>query len=251
MLAVALAIFLWPLAYAVWMSFSPGEFLEPPTGDWSLRWYRSFFADSQWTLALRHSFEVAALSIVGSLVSGVGVALAVVKHRFRGQRILEAAVLFPLFVPVVVLGMALLPTMRLVGLWGTLPSIALAHTLWSMPVVFLVARAAIAQVDVDLELAARGLGASATRVLFRVTLPLIAPALWIGAMMTFILSLNEFVMALFLSTPDIETLPKVIWPNLRYTLTPLVAAASGVTLALTCIGIAVVAVFVRRGRLRI
>ena len=95
------------------------------------------------------------------------------------------------------------------------------------------------ELDPDLEHAARGLGASPIVTFRRVTLPAIAPALLVGALMAFILSLNEFLMALFLSTPEIETLPKVIWPNLRYTLTPLVAAASSLTMLLTLLGLAV------------
>jgi ABC-type spermidine/putrescine transport system permease subunit II len=70
-----------------------------------------------------------------------------------------------------------------------------------------------------------------------VTLSLIAPALGAAAVMAFVLSLNESVMALFLGTPNTETLPKVIWPNLRYTLSPLVAAASGVSMAVTVAGL--------------
>ncbi|MBY0525374.1 MAG: ABC transporter permease subunit [Gemmataceae bacterium] len=83
-----------------------------------------------------------------------------------------------------------------------------------------------------------GLGAGPSTTFRRVTLPIIAPALFVGALMAFILSLNEFTIALFLATPEIETLPRVIWPNLRYTLTPLVAAASVVTMVLTLFGLA-------------
>jgi ABC-type spermidine/putrescine transport system permease subunit II len=127
--------------------------------------------------------------------------------------------------------------MRALGLWGSKFSIAVAHSLWSLPVVFLVTRSALEGVDSDLERAARGLGAGPIRTFLRVTLPLIAPALGAAAVMAFVLSLNESVMALFLGTPDTETLPKVIWPNLRYTLSPLVAAASGVSMAVTVVGL--------------
>jgi ABC-type spermidine/putrescine transport system permease subunit II len=155
-------------------------------------------------------------------------------------------VLLPLFVPGVVLGMALLPLMRWVGLWGTLLSIAAAHCLWSLPVVFLLVRSALQELDPDLEHAARGLGAAPLAVFTRVTLPLIAPAVAAGATLAFVLSINEFVMALFLATPQSETLPKVIWPNLRYTLSPLVAAASGVFTAVTILGLGVAWLVFRR-----
>ena len=234
-----LLVLLLPLIYVIWISFTPSELLQPPTGQWSLRWYQLFFTSPQWTQGLINSFWVAGMTVVGSLLTGGGVALAACRYHFRGVQLLSGAVLLPLFVPAVVLAMALLPLVHILGLWGTQISLAAAHSLWSMPVVFLVIRAALATLDPDLEQAARGLGANSITTFRRITLPVIAPALIAGAVMAFIISLNEFVMALFLSTPAIETLPKVIWPNLRYTLTPLVAAASSVTMLLTLLGLAV------------
>lgn len=240
---------LWPLAYAVWLSFTPGELLEPPAhlGDWSLRWYREFWGRPQWTAGLWTSLEVATLAALGALAGGVGLAVALTRYRApdgTGRRwlsFLSFAVLLPLFVPGVVLGMALLPWMRALGLWGTRVSLAAAHALWSLPLVYLVVQSALADLDPDLEHAARSLGARPLTVFRRITLPVLAPALAVGGVIAFVLSLNEFFMALFLGTPAVETLPKVIWPELRYTLTPLVAAASGVTLLLTLVGLVVAA----------
>lgn len=233
LLAVALALLVSPLAYAVWISFTPGELLEPPAGDWSLRWYRQFFASRQWTDGLGRSLRVAAESVALALAGGFGLGFAVVRARFRGVDALASAVLLPLFVPAVVLGMGLLPLLRRAGGFGSEESIAAAHALVSLPVVYLMTRTALRDADPELERAAQGLGASGRMILLRITLPLLAPALASGAAMAFVLSLNEFVVALFLGTAGNETLPKVIWPSLRYTLSPLVAAASGVTLALT------------------
>lgn len=234
-----LLILLWPLIYVIWISFTPGELLQPPIAQWSWRWYQLFFTSPQWTQGLVNSFWVAGMTVIGSLLTGGGVAIAVTRYQFRGAELLASAVLLPLFVPAVVLAMAILPFVHALGLWGTRISIAAAHSLWSMPVAFLVIRSALAELDPDLEHAARGLGANAVTAFRRITLPVIAPALIVGAIMAFIISLNEFVMALFLSTPAIETLPKVIWPNLRYTLTPVVAAASSVTMVLTLLGLAI------------
>src|SRR4051794_31439461 len=153
-----LLLLLAPLAYAVWMSFAPGELLEPPTDRWSVRWYREFLGSAKWTAALRTTARVAALSVAGSLVGGLGGAGAVTRYHFRGRAALSVAVLLPMFVPAVVLAMGLLPLVRVVGLWGTAASLAAAHSLASLPVVFLLLRSALAQVDPDLERAARGLG---------------------------------------------------------------------------------------------
>lgn len=243
-----LALLLWPILYAVWISFTPKEFLEPPLGEWSLRWYRRFWASPQWTAGLWNSLKVAGMTVLGSVLCGAGMALAVTRYHFRGKKLLSGAVLLPLFVPAVVLGMGLLPFVRALGLWGSRLSLAAAHCLWSLPVVFLVAKSALEELDPDLEKAARGLGAGPLATFWRVTLPLISPSVIVGALMAFILSLNEFIMALFLGTPSIETLPKVIWPNLRYTLSPLVAAASGVMMLFTFLGLVLVLWLLRLDR---
>lgn len=230
---VVLGGLLWPLVYALWISFTPLEILEPPHAEWSLRWYREFFIQNRWLEGLRNSLVVGAIATGVSVICGTGVAVAVVRHRFRGRRLLHGAVMLPLFIPALILGMALLPMMRTIGLWGSPFAVALAHSLWGLPLVFLAVRTALQDTDVQMEQAARGLGASANQTFRLVTLPIIAPAVAVGAMMAFIISLNELVMALFLCTTNNDTLPKVIWPNLRYTLSPLVAAASGVTVLVT------------------
>src|SRR5262245_43480898 len=99
---VVLLLMLAPFVYAVWMSFAPGELLEPPTGRWSLRWYREFLGSGRWTAALRTTARVAVLSVAGSLVGGLGVAVAVTRYHFRGRAALSGAVLLPMFVPGVV-----------------------------------------------------------------------------------------------------------------------------------------------------
>jgi putative spermidine/putrescine transport system permease protein len=241
LLALLLAVLLWPLAYATWISFTPSSLLEPPRGlELSLRWYSAFWASPRWTAGLRNSLVVAGASVLLSLSAGIGLALALAGRRLRGIEIGARIVMLPLFVPPVVLGMALLPFVRLLGLWGSSLSIAAAHSLLSLPIVYLVVRNALDAADPDLARAARGLGATRLLAFRRVVLPLIAPAIVLGTLMAFVLSLNEFVIALFLATPATETLPKVIWPNLRYTLTPLTAAASAITVGITLAGMVIV-----------
>lgn len=230
---MVLAALWWPMVYALWMSFSPSDLLQPPGAVWSLRWYREFFSHGRWMEGLGNSLSIAVETAALSVIAGGGVAMAVARWRFRGRRLLQSAVLLPLFLPAVMLGMALLPTMRSLGLWGSRVSVAAAHSLWGMPLEFIAVRGALESVDSNLESAANGLGAGRMQTFLLVTLPLAAPAIALGALMAFVISLNELVMALFLCTPAIETLPAMIWPNLRYTLSPLVAAASSVTVLAT------------------
>ena len=92
------------------------------------------------------------------------------------------------------------------------------------------------QADPDLERAARGLGAGPWVAFRRVTLPLIAPAVLTGAVMAFILSVNEFTLSVFLSTPRSRTVPAALWPAARDKETPLLAAASCLTVLVTAAG---------------
>lgn len=243
---LVLAALLWPVIYALWISFTPHEILQPPGAEWSLRWYHDFFAQPRWMDGLRNSLITAALATGISLLCGTSVAVAVTRYHFRGRRLLQGAAMLPLFIPAIVLGMALLPMMRTLGLWGTHFSVAAAHSLWGLPLVLLAVRGALEETDINTELAARGLGANAAQTFRLVTLPMIAPAVGVGAVMAFVISLNELVMALFLCTSTIDTLPKVIWPNLRYTLSPLVAAASAVTVLVTFFLLAGVVLLHRR-----
>lgn len=241
----ALLAMLAPFGYAVWMSFAPGEVLEPPKGEWSLRWYREFLDSVKWTRALATTGEVALVSVAGSLVGGLGLAVAVTRFHFRGRRVLSGAVLLPMFVPAVVLAMGLLPLVMYAGLQGTPIALAAAHCLVSLPVAFLLLRSALAQTDPDLERAARGLGAGPWAAFRRVTLPLIYPAVLAGAVIAFILSVNEFTLSLFLSTPRVRTLPAALWPEARYKETPILAAASCLTVLVTLLGMWVLAWLLR------
>jgi ABC-type spermidine/putrescine transport system permease subunit II len=233
----ALLLLLSPLVYACWLSIAPDEFLTPPLRNWSLRWYEEFFHTPRWTAALGESLTVGALAVVFSLVAGLPLAFAVSRFHFRGHSLLMGGTVLPLVTPPILLAIGLLPVMQTLGLWGTSLSLALTHALFGMPMVCWLTRAALVGVDPNLESAARGLGAKPWQVIYRVTLPSIGPSILAGALMAFVLSLNEFLLSLFLATPETETLPRVLWPSLRYSLSPLVAVASCVTTLATSAGI--------------
>ena len=226
-------LLLMPVVYACWISFSPVELLAPPASDWSFRWYRAFFADRRWTAALGNSFRVGFLSVGMALVTGMPLAYALARYHFRGRSVLGIGVLLPLAVPPVILGVGLLPALHVLGLWGSTISLATAHALLGLPVVCVLVRSALCSSGSELEWAARGLGASAGRAFWRVTFPLVRPAVLAGALVACILSINDFMLALFLATPETETLPRVLWPQLRYAMSPIAAAASGIVTVLT------------------
>ncbi len=232
-----MGLLLIPLATSLLVSLTPSDYIALPTDGVSLRWYREFFGDPRFTSALANSLVVAVLTMAISFPVGLLAALAFARYRLRGHGAVTALILLPLFVPSVVLGMGSLAFHRAVGLWGTPLSLAIAHSLWAVPLVFLALRASLAGVDRSLEEAAATQGAGAVRVLWHVTLPLVAPGALAAFLFAFIVSVNEFIMALFLATPGTRTLPVVIWPQIRYLLTPVVAAASSVIIALTVVAL--------------
>jgi ABC-type spermidine/putrescine transport system permease subunit II len=242
---LTLSALLGPLLFAAWISFSPDSFLTPPATRWSFRWYTAFAGDRRWVAALGRSLVVAGLAAGVAVVAGAPLAYAVARQRFRGRRVLAAGAIAPACVPAAVLAMGLLPLLYASGLGGTLTALVLCHGLLGLPVVYLILQDHVNQVSPELESAARGLGATAWQAAVRVTFPLLQPALLAGATAAFVGSLNEAMLTLFLATPATETLPAVVWPQLRYAASPLVAVASCVCVLSTLTGVAVLLLLFR------
>lgn len=229
------AYFTLPMVVAVLMSFTPSRFLRMPTTRWSLRWYEEFFSTNKWMEGLWNSLIVGGITITLALIVGMTAALAFSRYRFKWHVGLYTLALTPVFTPAVIIAMALLNLAYKSGLWGGYTIIAISHSLWAFPLVIMVLKVSLDGLDRSLEEAARGMGASPLQTFYTVILPLTAPSVLVGALFAFIISINEFIMALFLGTADTETLPRIIYPTLRYRLTPLVAAASGVLMVMTII----------------
>jgi ABC-type spermidine/putrescine transport system permease subunit II len=217
-----------PLVLSILVSFTPSRFLELPGDTWTLDWYRQVLANPVWTRALANSFLVAALTTTISIPTALGAAVGLSRGGWRRRSLWETALLAPLALPAVAIAAGLLAVIRPTPLWGSHLGLALAHSVIAMPVAYLALRASLERVDPTLEAAARGLGASRWQAFRYVTLPLITPGLLAATLFAIVVSLNEVTLTLFLSTRDTTTLPIVIWPHLRFAISPLVAAASGI-----------------------
>lgn len=244
------AYLLVPLALAFLVSFYPGRSIGLPTyaTGVTLQWYVEFFDDPRWVAGLRNSFYVGVISTAIALVCGMSLALAVTRHRLRGDVVVGTLLMLPIFVPAVIIGMQSLSFSYQIGLWGTHLSIGIAHALWATPLVYMVLVSGLRRVSIELEEAAASLGANPWAAFRTVVWPLIVPSVMAAAVIGYIISLNEFIMALFLGTPGTETLPKMIWPQIRHSVSPVVAAASSVLLVITVIAIVVTGRVVNLGR---
>lgn len=222
-----------PFVISIAVSFTPSRFLELPASRWTLDWYRLFFDGLQWRRALANSLLIATATVVVATSTALAAAVAVGRTRRRWRQAVELLLLLPLFLPAVAIALGALIFFRETALWGTHLSLTLAHSIVATPVAYIALRGSLESIDPNLTAAARGLGASPWQAFRHVTWPLIAPGIFAAALFAFVISLNETTLTLFLATRHTETLPRLIWPNLRFAITPLVAAASGILSLLT------------------
>jgi putative spermidine/putrescine transport system permease protein len=235
-----------PTFIVIPMSFSTSSQLEfPPTG-FTLDWYGAFFSNPMWVSALIDSVEVALLTVLSATTTGTLLALGLVRGRFPGKSLVTGLVLAPMIVPVVVIAIGMYFVYTRWGIAGTLPGLVAAHTALAMPFVVVTVSTSLRTVDPSLELAAQNLGAGPGRTFFWVTLPLILPGVLAGALFAFATSWDEVVTAIFLTSPYVRTLPIVMWTEIRYEITPTIAAVSTMLMAITSVSLLFVLFIGRR-----
>jgi ABC-type spermidine/putrescine transport system permease subunit II len=235
-----LTLLVLPLAAIVPMSFTATDVIALPPQHWGLAAYRQLLAAPGWGSALLASVEVAALAAILALLAGVPAAIGVARLSRIAAGLVGALVLIPLVLPVVVLGLAAFIAFARLRLDGSLPGIALAHSLLGVPYVFLTVRAGLARLDPAIPRAAESLGAGPMLVFRRVTLPALRPAILAGGALAFGASFEEIVIALFLSGPHAITLPVKLFNALQYDLSPVILAVATCILGAVAAGAALV-----------
>lgn len=226
-LAVCFAFLYIPIATLVAMSFNNGDSPYSWAGV-SLRWYGELFADGELARSVVNTLLVASGATVIAVVLGTLVAVGLARHA--RSAFLDAYSTAPAILPDLVLAIGLLAFYSLVSFTLGLFSILIAHAVFGMAFVTAVVRARIAQVDPSLEEASRDLGATSLTTFLRITVPSLSPAIVAGALLTFTLSLDEFVIAFFTKGPTTETLPISIYSMVRFGVTPEINALATVLL---------------------
>ena len=219
-----------PVLIVVPMSFSDSSFLSFPPGEMSLRWFHNILDDPVWIDSALASLQVAVLSALCAVVLGVLAALALVRGRLPFRNTIIAVLLAPLIVPYVIVGLAAYIAFLQLGLTQTMLGFVLVHTCLGVPYVVINVVAGLVSVDRRLEMAAMSLGAGPVTTFFKVTLPLILPSVLASGLFAFFISWDEVVAAIFLSGPDMTTLPVQMWSGVRVQIDPTVAAISTLVL---------------------
>ena len=219
-----------PVLVVVPMSLSSSSFLTFPPKELSLRWYQQLLDDPSWGRSAFASLKVALLSATVSVILGTLAALALVRGRFPFRNAVTAVLLAPLIVPYVLVGLAVYIAFLNLGLTETTLGFVLVHTCLGVPYVMINVSTGLVSVDRRLEMASMNLGAGPVSTFFRITLPHILPRVLAGALFAFITSWDEVVTAIFLSGPDMTTMPVKMWSGIRVQVDPAVAAVSSLSL---------------------
>ena len=247
-LAFGYAFLYIPLVSVVVYSFNDSS-LATVWGGFSTRWYGELFRNDQILDAALLSLQVAASTATLATILGTMAGLILVRFgRFRGRTLFSGMITSPLVMPEVITGLSLLllfVSMRQVLGWPTQPgfsTITIAHTTFAMAYVAIIVQSRLTAMDESLEEAAMDLGCQPHRVLFDITLPLIAPAMVAGWLLAFTLSLDDLVIASFVSGPGASTLPMYIFSEVKLGVTPAMNALA--TLIIVAVSLGLVAAWI-------
>lgn len=215
-----------PLVVVLIISFSSAPFLTFPPPGLSMQWYHNLFSDPAWFGSLITSIKILVPSSILATALGTAASYGLARSTFVGKQVVTAILLSPMVVPVIIVAIGIFGVFRAIGLYGTLIGLIIAHTILALPYVVVTVSGALAVVDKRLEDAAKTLGASPLRCFWRITFPLILPAVLSGLLFSMVVSFDELVVSLFISTPVIRPVTVQMWSNIRGSVDPTIAAVA-------------------------
>lgn len=249
-LVLGFAFLYLPIVLLVIYSFNESRLVTVWAG-FSTRWYVALLSNQGLLDAAWVTVRVAFVSATVATALGTMAAIALNRYtRFRGRILFSGMIYAPLVMPEVITGLSLLLFFVAVGLDRGLATVTLAHITFSMCFVAVVVQSRLVSFDRSLEEAALDLGAPPVTTFFRITLPIIMPAVLSGWMLAFTLSLDDLVIASFTSGPGATTLPMKIYSQVRLGVTPEINAVCTLLIAVVTIGVIVASVVNKRREVR-
>jgi len=242
MLVAGLLFIYLPMLILVIYSFNASK-LVTVWGGWSLKWYTGLLDNTQLMGSVMRSLEIACYTAIAAVALGTLAAFVLTRiSHFKGRTLFGGLVTAPLVMPEVITGLSLLllfvAMAQMIG-WPQergIVTIWIAHTTFCSAYVAVVVSSRLRELDLSIEEAAMDLGAKPWKVFFLITIPMIAPSLAAGAMMSFALSLDDLVLASFVSGPGSTTLPMEVFSAVRLGVKPEInAVASLILLAVSLV----------------
>jgi putrescine transport system permease protein len=259
MLWVGLAFLYIPILSMVFFSFNNSRLVTvwDAANSPTVKWYVQLFKDHQILSAAWLSIQVAATTATGAVILGTLAGLVLSRFGpFRGRAFLQGLTTAPLVMPEVITGLSMLLLFvsleQLFTAWfgwqfdRGFATITIAHITFTMAYVTVVVQSRLASFDDSLEEAALDLGAKPAKVFFRITVPLILPAILSGWLLAFTLSWDDLVVTQFVSGPGSNTLPMVIFSRVRLGVSPVVNALATIMVLVVALGVILSAILMRR-----
>jgi spermidine/putrescine transport system permease protein len=236
-----------PLLFVVGYSFNENRVVTVWKG-FSLQWYAEVLGNNDIQRALMNSLRVATVATILSVLLALGLAIGLLRMARAGRTFAWALIGAPLVLPEIVFAIGTLAFFVQLRVPLGVNAITLAHTAFCIPFALLPIRARLRSVDLAVYEAAADLGANEWRVFRRITLPLLAPGVLAGALLAFIISLDDFIVSYFLAGPGGTTLPVYIFGMIRNAITPGVNALSTLLLLASVLIVSVSYAITRRKR---
>jgi len=231
--ALVMVLLVVPTLIVIPMSFSDSQYLEFPPESWSLRWYRHYFGSEEWMSATLTSLQAAFLTMLVATPIGVLAAYGLHASRLRAAGFVLTLLITPMMVPLILVAVGAFYVYARMNILYTLGGLVMAHAMLALPLVMIVTGAALKSYDMNQELAARSLGAPRWKAFLTVTVPQIRFALVTAALLAFLTSFDEVVVAMFISGGDNATLTRNMFNALRDQIDPTIAAISTVMIVIT------------------
>jgi len=235
-----------PVLVMIAMAFNESSLYTLPLEP-TLRWFQALASNDKLLAASRNSLLIAAATSVIATIVGTMASLALSRRQFRGKTLLQLLLLPPISIPWLITGTAMLVFFFWTGIGRGIHAMMIGHVALAIPYVVLIVGAGMQSVRADLEEAAMSLGSTPVHAFLSVTLPLLAPSIAAAALFAFAVSLDQFVVSYFLSTPGVSTLPVEIYSSIRQGFTPEINAISTIFLAASTLLILIFAQLSRLG----
>jgi putrescine transport system permease protein len=249
-LTIGFAFLYIPIIILVIYSFNDSK-LVTVWGGFSTRWYSQMWANEGLMDAAWVTIRVALFSASLGTILGTLAALSLVRFaRFPGRMLFSGMIYAPLVMPEVITGLSLLLLFVAVGIDRGFWTVTIAHTTFTMCYVAIVVQSRLITFDQSLEEAALDLGCPPVKTFFKITLPLILPAVISGWMLAFTLSLDDLVIASFATGPGATTLPIKIYSQVRLGVTPEINAACTILIGMVTLGVIIASISTKRAEVQ-
>lgn len=231
-------------------TFTPEMLRFDPAG-FSLKHYRDFFTNPDWTNAVGNSLRIAPVATVLSVSLGTLAAIGLSQSHVPGRRAIMAILISPMIVPLIISATGMYFFYAKIGIIGTYWGVVLAHTVLGIPFVIITVTATLVGFDNSLTRAAANMGANPVTTFFKIQMPLILPGVISGGLFAFITSFDEVVVVIFIGSAKLQTLPWQMFTGLREQISPTILAAATVLVGISIILLTIVEMLRRRSeRLR-